>query len=268
MKSLFIVLALCFSTIAFSQSDSTSADAITYGKRSNGWYYVNLGKHKVDFATDLGVFKKKVLYFVRDFPELHLHANYHMHRDMAYVSSIFSCYNSYKAAVEKPTIDANYFREFGLFTKKESRKGPTDELLSVKQPISFTIRSLTVTTIYDDGREIRSQKFRSRFTYGMNPGYYKTGFLLRNMKKVMRDDEEAMRHIRSYRASNIARTTLVLSGWTAFFYGGYQIDQGTGRFPVVMAILGCVVANIPLAVPAQSKAKNIIDATEAYNSNL
>jgi hypothetical protein len=150
-------------------------------------------------------------------------------------------------------------------------------MLKIKQPINFSIvqRSTTVTTINNDlsSRSTYAENFRSKFTYGNSP-IYRTGFMLKNLKRAIGNDQEALKHIKKYRTNLLCRTAIFCLGlfqtYSAIKYAS------TGNPPFGLSKTGGIIAVAPGLIfsnwfnlfPQKYKAKNLRNAVDAYNRNL
>ena len=107
--------------------------------------FLYLSKNGDDFyiGNDYGIAKKKFLLTIEDFPELYEFAKENFWSNLVWAQLVVDCYNDYNSAKPKPKADAAYFKSFRLNTLKEMKDGPTEEILSVKQPISLVINAYT-----------------------------------------------------------------------------------------------------------------------------
>jgi hypothetical protein len=289
MKNLLLIILLLTQGLVFAQNpnetDSLFFDTRTPQGLGEYDYVIVKGNNINRFGRYAGmpvIFKKKVLVNIEDFPKLHSIVSKHykgvgVSRDLTYVKNILNCYNNYMFSENKPTLDFTYFSEFGLASEIKSlsdesgsSQSSLDELLKTKQPIHFEVQkiSVTTTTTYSDlsTSSTYGETYRSRFTYGYSP-LYKSGFLLKNLKKAIGDDKKAQKHIRKYRANWAARTFLPF----ALAGGMYLVGSSTGLVesaPPVVFIPMVFVLNWWMIFPQKYKTKNIRNAVDTYNKNL
>lgn len=215
IQSLFIAAIVCLTLntkIAVAQNKS---DTLRIILQTEGLPYgISNGTLTEDLGHDYSIYRQKFLKYLNGFPELKRFAQRNFWRDIEFARKIVRCYNSYYTASVKPKVDEAYFASFGLYTKKSMRKGPTPEMLAQKKPMGFMIKTMSVSTTYSYSTTKNGsygEKFKGYFTYG-NSGFYKKGFLCKNIKRSLGGDKQALKYIRKYRAKWIGRTILVGTG--------------------------------------------------------
>jgi hypothetical protein len=221
--------------------------------------------------------KQAFLQMVEDVPELHSYAekNINLGRT-AFATSLIECYNDYVLSGKKNELNQSYYYKFGLISKKEYHKGPSEEMLRVKKPITGRITKITTTTNHYTNSGLTSsttgENFRLKFMYGN--AQYKSGFLLKNLKKAMGQDKEAIKHIGKYRANWAARTGIFFVG---VLQAGLAINWAASeKSPFGLSTVGGIIAVAPGIIfinwfnlfPQKYKSKNITNAINTYNGNL
>lgn len=267
LLAIFFLLAIC-NTIQ-AQSNKNDSIKITYDGSN---YYIIKNNNEEFLGHDFGIIKKKLLEKIKDFPELYKFADENFWSDGMFAILVANCYNDYKFSATKPKVDTEYFKIFRLNTKKEMKEGPTAEMLSVKQHISYLTKSaiIDVEKTYFNGTSSSShgELFKAFFTYG-NSGYYKTGFMLKNLNRSIGDDRQAFKYIRRYRGICITRTLgTVASGClcVASFPIIFAMEKtGLGLLSATLGV--CGLNYLPFG-KIKYKEKNIKRTIDTYNKNL
>lgn len=251
-------------------------DTLSIVKKSGILY---LSKQNLELrATFRGSGAPKVSAFlkaVEDVPKFqkYVKSNINLGR-VDFANNIIGAYNHYKLTEGTEELNQDYFNRFGLITKKEYRKGPRQEILKTKQPITGEIKQLIVTTTHYTNsvftRSTTGENFKFKFKYGNTT--YKKGFLLKNLKMAIGDDKEALKHIKKYRANWIARQSLKVFAIAAT---GFALMVADDQKPFGISSESTALIAIPLTgiftwafMPQRYKTKNITNTINTYNQNL
>ncbi len=259
--------------------DTASSVDIILAENKDGILYLSKKniQERASFRGDgtIGIINKSaVIKMVEDIPLLHKYASENINSGKGFTASLIACYNDYKLTGKTKTLNQSYFNGFGLITKKEYKSGPSAEMLKIKKPISGEIKHVrTTTTHYSNAGATSSttgDNFKFKFSYGN--AEYKKGFLLKNLKLAIGDDEEAQKHIGKYRRNYIARIGLKVLAVSALTFTLMVADD---KEPMGISSDATIFLAIPtLGIfswgfkPQNYKAKNITNAINTYNSHL
>lgn len=215
LKCVFLFCSLfCFLISGIAQT----ADTIALIRHTDGvsvWHDLEKGSTSYLVEKDGNVWKSRVKKKIKDFPELRKIVQFNFYEDVEFMYVVINCYNDYMKANPKPVPDTDYFRKHQIISGKESKKGPTEEMLKVKQPIYGSLRMTSTTTTHTDAmnpqnnRSTYGEKVRAHFTYG-NSGFYNSGFMMKNLRRVMQDDPEAIKHLNKYRNNLITKRVVTV----------------------------------------------------------
>jgi len=245
-----------------------NTDTILAEYRTKYTYLIkNNQEFQVTWPRSRAIKKKAFIEPFDDVPELHKYAQINLsHYRYGFAKSLISCYNDYIKTGKTKKLNQKYYNTFGMISKKEFRRGPSEEMLKIKKPIKGEIRSFSVTTNHYTNSNLTSsttgENYRLKFTYGN--AEYKSGFLLSNLKKSMVGDKEALKHIKKYRRNWAARTFGPVIAATAIVVVGLKLTEPS---PLVF-IPAVLVINWMFIFPQKYKTKNITNAINTYNQNL
>lgn len=263
--------------LIFTNSYSQNRDTIKLISDKDKNHFLLLNNQKILVADSLGIIKGRLMKHLIAFPELKKYVKknlklFNNFEDLFYLKNVINCYNQAITESFKIANTKDYFHKFNLYTKKEIKKGPTDEMIKNKEYITFKTLLIEFTNSRYDPMTLRQRTgygkiSRSHFRYGNSP-YYSTGFVLSNLKRALKDDKEALKYITKYRNKYYSRTALYLLGGALGVLTVISIEKGPDELIPVFAI-PCVLifASRPL-FPPKYKAKYIEKAVEVYNMNF
>jgi len=220
--------------------------------------------------------KKEILDFVSDVPKLYSYAKKNLHKGANHTSNLINCYNSLLIDSNQ-VINRSFYVKYGLITKKEWRSGPTEDVLKVKQPISGEIRQVIVNTYtdhytnnsYNSTTATYSDDFSLKFQYGN--AEYKKGYMLKNLRKAVRDVPEAIKYLDMYKRKHRNRTILSGVGISLFSLGilaaaeQFGLSDGIAPFP---AVAGVLIFSITQGLDRSYKTEYTSNAIFEYNKQF
>jgi hypothetical protein len=245
-------------------------------------HYLLLGSQKTNVANDNGVMKGRLIKNLNSFPALRQYVKNNLklvnnYEDFSYLKNIVRCYNDASASSFKIDNISNYLHKYNLYSKKEIKKGPTKEMLKTKQFINSKTLFIENSTTHTNNETLIStstygSQFKSHFTYGNSP-FYSTGFMLRNLKKVLNKDKEAVKYIKRYRFKYVSRTALNLVGiaLASIVVVSIADDPPFGLSDKTTPFFGAtsvLIIGSRYLRPAEYKEKCIKKAVEIYNMHL
>ena len=266
-------------TFSNTELDTLSKNDLNIIKLEKIGYDVFLVKNdkRVKISRELGIGRVNsnlVLDFVKDQPEIYAYSQYNIHKGFGFISSLVNCYNDFQRNSNQE-INQDYFNKFGLITKKEWRNGPREEILKEKKYISGEIRQIIVTTQNYENHmattSTTSDNFKVNFSYGNTE--YKSGFLMKNLKSALGDDEEALAYIKKYRSKYIKRGILSGLGLSFFVTAGLAANDNkpfglSDDATPFVAIPGVLLYAIVASLDRTYKTTYIKNAMSIYNKNL
>ena len=122
---------------------------------------------------------------------------------------------------------------------------------------------------YSNGNVTTShgESFKAYFAYG-NSGYYKPGFMWKNLKRSVGNDKEALKYVRKYRTVTICRkSAIVISAGLCVASIPLLLGERTGLGLLCAATGVCGINFLPYG-KNKYKRKNMVKAIETYNENL
>lgn len=268
--------------IVYAQSQDTLT--LYTETRETGFqnHYLLLGTQKTYVANDNGVIKGRLIKNLSSFPELRHYVKKNLklvnnYEDFSYLKNIVRCYNDASASSFKIENISNYLHKYNLYSKKEIKKGPTKEMLKTKQFINSKTLFIENTTTHTNNETLIStstygSQFKSHFTYGNSP-FYSTGFMLRNLKRALNNDKEAVKYIKRYRFKYVSRTALNLVGIALASIVVVSIADNppfglTDKSTPFFGAASVFIIGSRYLRPAEYKEKCIKKAVEIYNLHL
>lgn len=225
-RFLKFIFFFCFVFNLSIISSAQNLDTIAIIESTDYIFHYKLlkGKKTTSIEQYGHVSKLRVKRAVKDFPELKKIIQFNFYNDMDFVKAVVNCYNDYQKSNPKPIADAAYFRKFQIISRKESKAGPTEEMLKVKQPIKGSLTMITTTSKPTDilNNSTYGEQVRVHFTYG-NSGFYNSGFMMKNLRKVMKDDPEAIAHLNKYRTNFITKRVVTFVSIGLFGLGAATV---------------------------------------------
>lgn len=252
---------------------------ISISKKYNSYYlqksdgYAIQATHKGSYGPKKDVF----LRFLKDVPEIYSLAlnNLSVYRT-DYGLGLIHCYNDYQRSGRTKELNQEYFEQFGLISMKEYRHGPTKEKLKNPKRITGVVKHVVVLTDHYTNHMLTSsthgEYHKFKFYYGNH--FYKGGFAIKNLKRVVGQDNEAMQYVKQYRRRFFTRASIISVG---FVQAGLAIAWGvTGEAPfgmsnaVGIAVLspGVIFLNVNNIFPQRYKTRLINKTIDTYNRNL
>jgi len=226
--------------------------------------------------------KKLILTLIEDFPELKKHVEKNYLNTLGFAYQLTNCYNDYLLSNDKAIPNYVYFKKFGLITNRDRRVGPKSEDIHNKEKIT------TSSSVIGNPNSMYIENFRAYFRHG-NSGYYKLGFLLKNLNKIIKHDPKASKYIIRYKRIVALKLGLLYTGLGTFGAGlmmhelnkknaqemSLTMDKkkealyqkNFNRANTLLGIGGWVTIGGLYPLKGM-KFKNINRAIEIYNSNL
>jgi hypothetical protein len=277
-KIIFYFILIC--NFGYSQSKDTLT-ILTEDLPYEGNYLI-LRNQKTYVGNSAGIIKGRLMKNLTDFPELRSFVKKNLklvnnYEDVNYLKNIIRCYNDASVFSFKIENASNFFHKYNLYTRKEIRNGPTTEMLKIKQFINSKTLFIENSTTHTDNKTLQStstygSQFKSHFTYGNSP-FYSSGFLLKNLKKAIKDDKEAVKYINKYRFKYISRTAfnmvgLALASFVIVSIADKEPFGLSDKFTPYIGATSVIIIGTRVLRPAKYKDECIQKAVEIYNMHL
>lgn len=287
MKIILLFLTIHFSHSSLSQNDTTkevrqqSYDSLTiFVDDFSNKYYLSKSTDTLSIVLNtINDFHDPLLLCIHDFTPLYdlVKRNY-FYNDLDYIKNIIRCYNSYQRDSIKTEPSLSFFRSFNIISKMESKCGPHEETVMVKQPISLNIVKERKSYKVQNGSKsrylstgdyryrptrtevVKYDSYRSSFKYGTSVNYPIGGFLS-NLEKAVGNDPEALNCIKKYRRKCLLRAVCAVSGISATVLIMALVDSDYSYYG------GGAMAPL-LFFDQDMKVEYINKTVEIYNQNL
>ncbi len=226
--------------------------------------------YAVGIGTQLYYPRDRFSYPFKDFPELKaMLEECYISSGIELMDNAIKCYNFYMTSgIKQPIADDDFFRSYGLITKKEAKSGPPEYLLKKKLPILANGQKyIFYNQNFRNGVDYvaQSESLRTWFYYGQF-GPYKTGPLLKNLSRITGKNE----YIKKYRNKFWLRTSFFLSGFATLGLAIHSIANGydSNWYILPLAAYSVISINFPALSPQKYKEKYISAAVVEYNKSL